>query len=315
FAPLPFAGLGEVILELEDITPGAGVYLGKEGGAVQEVIRFQKNTRNGQLGVKVTYPDDIAESDLGTLADRPTPMIGPRCFVKMLYGCGNFRWWLSSDGQHWAQPEMAWDNAPANRAFIGLQVVANRPDTHLTLKRIEFRELASLSALAAKEVREKAPAITAAPTLGFWLAEVARRQPAGIDAAEWRRACAIRSLGGGPPRELAYALLELLLDDAAARKLPLDAQLAALYDAALLVWDLRDGQGMKVSMGRRYLELGQRKYEEEGVPPWSSIRRQAMSVPVMTYLQQPANPEVNLRWELIQAASNRRPDESMRLLR
>ena len=315
FVPLPFAGLGEVILELEDITPGAGVYLGKEGGAVQEVIRFQKNTRNGQLGVKVTYPDDIAESDLGTLADRPTPLVTPHCFVKLLFGCGNFRWWVSSDGQHWAQPEMAWDNAPGNRAFIGLQVVANRPDVHLTLKRIEFRELASLSALAAKEVREKAPAITTAPTLGFWMAEIARRQPAGIDAAEWRRACAIRSLGGGPPRELAYALLELLLDDAAARKLPLEAQLAALDDAALLVWDFRDGQGMKVSMGRRYLELGQRKYEEEGLPPWSSIRRHAMSVPVMTYLQQPANPEVNLRWELIQAASNRKPDESMRLLR
>ena len=76
FVPLPFAGLGEVILELEDITPGAGVYLGKEGGAVQEVIRFQKNTRNGQLGVKVSYPDDAAESDLGTLADRHTPLVG-----------------------------------------------------------------------------------------------------------------------------------------------------------------------------------------------------------------------------------------------
>ncbi len=315
FAPLPFSGLGEVILELDDITPGAGVYLGKEGGAVQEVIRFQKNTRNGQLGVKMTYPDDTTESDLGTLAEKPIPLVGSRCFVKMLHGCGNFRWWVSSDGKHWGQPEMAADNSPGNRSFIGLQVVANRPDTHLTLKRIEFRELVGLSALAAKDVRDKAPAITTTPTLGFWLAEVVRRQPAGVDAAEWRRACAIRSLGGAPPRELAYALLELLLDDAAARKLPLEAQLAALDDAALLVWDFRDGQAMKVSMGRRYLELGQRKYEEEGLPPWSSVRRHAMSVPVVTYLQQPANPEVNLRWELIQAVSNRKPDESLRLMR
>jgi outer membrane protein assembly factor BamB len=323
FVPLPFAGLGEVILELDDITPGAGVFLGKEAGAVQEVIRFYKNTRNGQLGVKVTYPDDTAEFDLGTLADRPTPVVAPHCWVKMLFGCGNFRWWVSSDGQHWAQPEMAWDNAPGNRAFIGLQVVANRADTHLTLKRIEFRELAGLSALAAKGVRDQAkpadksstPAITTAPTLGFWLAEVARRQPAGVDTAEWRRACALRSLAGSPPRELGYALLELLLDDAADRKLSLEAQLAALDDAALLVWDNRDGQAMKVSMGRRYLELGQRKYEEEGLPPWSSIRRRAMSVPIVTYLQQSANPDVNLRWELIQAASNRQPDDSLRLMR
>ncbi len=315
FVPFPFAGLGEVILELDDITPGAGVYLGKEGGEVQEVIRVQKNTRNGQLGVRVTYPDDTAESDLGTLADRPAPLVGSRCWVKMLFGCGSFRWWISADGKHWAQPEMAADNVPGNRRFIGLQVVANRPDVHLTLKRIEFRELAGLTALAAKDTQDKAPAIVAAPTLGFWLAEAARRQPAGVDATEWRRACAIRSLGGGPPRDLAYALLELLLDDAAARKLPLETQLAALDDAALLVWDFRDGQAMKVSIGRRYLELGQRKYEEEGLPPWSSVRRHAMSVPVMTYLQQPANPDVNLRWELIQTASNRQPDQSMRLLR
>ena len=315
FVPLPFAGLGEVILELEDITPGAGVYLGKEGGMVQEVIRFQKNARNGQLGVKVTYPDDVAESDLGTLAERHTPLVGSHCFVKMLQGCGNFRWWVSSDGQHWAQPEMAWDNSPGNRAFIGLQVVANRPDTHLTLKRIEFRELAGLTALASKEVRDKAPAITAMPTLGIWLAEVARRQPAGIDVAEWRRACAIRSLGAGPSRELAYVLLELLLDDAAARKLPLEAQLAALDDAALLTWDFRAGQAMKSALGWRYLELGLRKYDEEGLAPWSSVRRRAMSVPVVTYLQQPANPDVNLRWELIQSAHSHQPEETMRLAR
>lgn len=315
FMPLPFSGLGEVILELDDITPGAGVYLGKEGGLVQEVVRFQKNTRNGQLGVRVTYPDESAEADLGTLADRPTPLVGSHCWIKLLQGCGNFRWWVSCDGQHWAQPEMAWDNSPGNRGFIGLQVVANRPDTHLTLKRIEFRELAGLSALAAKEICDKAIAFTAAPTVGFWTAEVARRQPAGVDAAEWRRACAIRSLGAGLPRELAYALLELLLDDAAARKLPLETQLAALNDAALLVWDFRDGQAMKVSVGRRFLELGQRKYEEEGLPPWSSVRRHAMSVPVVTYLQQPATPDANLRWELIQAANNRKPDETLRLLR
>ncbi|MCE9525536.1 MAG: hypothetical protein K8R36_05730, partial [Planctomycetales bacterium] len=315
FIPLPYAGLGEVILELDGLTPGSGVFLGKEQGAPQEVVRFLKNTKGGRLGVKMTYPDDTAEFDLGTLADRVTPMVDQHCWIKMLMGCGNFRWWVSCDGRHWAQPEMAVENTPGNRAFLGLQVVANRPGVQITLRRIEFRELAGLSSLAPKDVREKAPVITTAPTLGFWFAEIARRQPAGVDLAEWRRACAIRSLGGAPPRELAYALLELLLDDAAARKLPLEAQLAALDDAALLVWDFRDGQAMKISMGRRYLELGQRKYEEEGLPPWSSIRQHAMSVPVATWLQQPANPEVNLRWELIQAATNRKPDDTMRLLR
>ena len=315
FTSLPFAGLGEVILELEGVTPGAGVYLGKELGVPQEVVRFLKNTKDGRLGVKMTYPDDTAEFDLGTMADRVTPMAAPHCWIKMLMGCGNFRWWISADGQHWAQPEMAVDNVPGNRAFIGLQVVANRPGAQVTLKRIEFRELGGLSALAPKELRDKAPVITTTPTLGFWLAEVARLQPVGAEAAEWRRACAIRSLGGAPPRELAYALLELLLDDAAARKLPLETQLAALDDAALLVWDFRDGQAMKTSIGRRYLELGQRKYEEEGVPPWNSIRQHAMSVPVATWLQQPANADVNLRWELIQSITNHKPDDSMRLLR
>ncbi|MFN0018149.1 MAG: PQQ-binding-like beta-propeller repeat protein [Pirellulaceae bacterium] len=315
FIPLPYTGLGEVILELDGLTPGSGVYLGKELGAPQEVVRFMKNTKDGRLGVKMTYPDDTAEFDLGTLADRVVPTVPQHCWIKLLMGCGNFRWWVSCDGQHWAQPEMAVENTPGNRAFLGLQVVANRPGVQMTLKRIEFRELAGLSSLAVKDVRDKAPVITTAPTIGFWFAEIARRQPAGVDPTEWRRACAIRSLGGAPPRELAYALLELLLDDAAARKLPLVVQLAALDDAALLVWDFRDGQAMKVSMGRRYLELGQRKYEEEGLPPWSSIRQHAMSVPVATWLQQPANPDVNLRWELIQAATNRKPDDTMQLLR
>jgi outer membrane protein assembly factor BamB len=315
YAPLPVSGLCEVIVELADITPGTSVYLGGEQGAVREVVRFHHDRRTNRLAARVRGNDDAHEETFDDYQDKPTPLVDSRCFVRMLYGCGNFRLCLSADGLHWAQVDMANDNQPPDRRCLGLQVVANRPDTHLTLKRLVMRELAGLSSLAPADVRDRAIAVPLARSLGEWLVEIARRQPAGVDPSQWRRACAVRTLGAGAGRDLAYALLELLLDDAAARKLPAIQQLAALNDAMLVAWDLRDGQAMRVGLPKRYLQLGLRAYEQEGLPPWSSIQEAMMSAPAMTWLRQPESFEQNLRWELIDAAHRGRPQKMLELCR
>jgi outer membrane protein assembly factor BamB len=312
-ASLPGSSLCEVIAELDGVSPGTSVFLGTEQGAPPQVLRFFRDQRSGQLAAGLRGPDDFYEGPVPEFKERPAPLVDAHCFVRMLYGAGNFRWWLSSDGIHWAQLEMAQDAPPASRRYLGLQVVANRPKTHLTLKRIALRELRGLAALAPAEIRERASGFPAAASLGDWLADVTRLAPVDVDLAAWRRACAIRTLGAGANRELAHALLELLLDDAAERKLAADEQLAALNDAMLLATDLRDGQAMRVGLPSRYLALGRTAFEQEGLPPWSTIQHTLMSVPAVTSLAQPTSVAENLRWELIDSVSRKSPAETLEL--
>jgi outer membrane protein assembly factor BamB len=314
-ALLPASSPCEVIVELDDVSPGASVFLGSEQGAPPQVVRFFRDQRTGQLAAQVRGADDFHEGPVPEFKERPTPLTSGHCFLRMLYGAGNFRWWLSSDGIHWAQLEMAQDAPPANRRYLGLQVIANRPDTHLTLKRVVLRELRGLAALAPPDVRDRATGFPSAASLGDWLADVTRLTPADVDAAIWRRACAIRTLGAGASRELAYPLLELLLDDAAERRLPAAEQLAALNDAMLLATDLRDGQAMRVGLTSRYLALGRTAYEDEQLPPWSTIQQALMSVPVVTSLLQPPPLAEVLRWELIDSVNRKTPAETLELCR
>lgn len=315
YTALPVASLCEVILELDDLTPGTSVYLGTDQGAAHELIRFHLDRRTKQLAARLRGNDDAHEDQFDSYQERPTPLAGKHCFVRMLFGAGNLRWWLSSDGAHWAQVDMASDGRPPHRLVLGLQVVAQRPDTHLTLKRISLRELRGLTALAPLEVRDRALAFPEARSLGDWLADVTPLQPTDVEATAWRRACAIRTLGVGAQRELAYGLIELLLDDAAARKLPVAERLAALNDAMLLVTDLRDGQAMRLALAGRYLQLGLDGFEEERLPPWTTIQHAAMSVPVVTHFQQPSAIEENLRWELIDSVMRHAQDETLELCR
>ncbi|HZL91067.1 MAG TPA: PQQ-binding-like beta-propeller repeat protein [Pirellulaceae bacterium] len=315
YAALPMSSLCEVIVELDDVSPGTSVFLGADQGASPQVLRFFRDQRTGQLAAMLRGPDDFHEGPVQEFKERPAPLIAGHFFVRIFYGAGNLRWWLSSDGIHWAQLDMAQDAPPAGRRYLGLQVVANRPDTHLTLKRIILRELNGLAALAPAEVRQRASGFPTAASLGDWLADVTRLAPTDVDAAVWRRACAIRTLGAGAHRELAHALLELLLDDAAERKLPTAEQIAALNDAMLLVTDLRDGQAMRLGLTSRYLQLARMAFEEEEKLPWSTIQHAYMSVPLVTPLAQPPTLADILRWELIDSVSRKTAVETLELCR
>jgi outer membrane protein assembly factor BamB len=302
FAPLSFETPREVIFELDDISPGAGVYFVYEEGKVEESVRFFHDRTSKQLAAQIRSWDDKWQVDLPPPSERSTGLAGKKCWVKLLYGCGNTRWWLSSDGVHWAQPEMAHDGSQPRPTGIGIQLVANRPDTQVTLRRITVRELAGLAALAPRELRDKAIAVTKVNSLGQWLAQVVAKKPADASTPAWLRACAVRSLGAGMHRDQAYQVLEALLDDMSARNLPLDVQLAALSDATLMCFDLRDSGAMKRGLPRRMWELGLAAADRDGVPAWSSIRRTFMSVPWFTHQVGPPELERVVRAETIQRA-------------
>jgi outer membrane protein assembly factor BamB len=300
-APLPNQGLHEVILELTDVMPGTGVYLGRENGKPEEVVRFYRDRRSGQLGVRIMGAGDQWEADFDSAADKPTPLMNSHCWLRLLYGCGNVRWWLSSDGVHWAQTEPARDNAPPGVNSIGLQLTANCPGASITVKRVVLRPLKGLHSLAKPETLARAVPAPTAKSLPDWIAEASQQKPADVEAAEWLRACTIRTLAAGARRELAYPLLEALLDDAADRDLPLEQQLAALDDAMLMALELRDGQAMRVGLLSRYPRLGIQAADRasDGSSAWSSVRAAYYAAPVVTRMQLPTDLDRVIRWELI----------------
>jgi outer membrane protein assembly factor BamB len=320
FAPLPEnvalgLGLHEVTMELEAVEPGAGVYLAYEDGQAYEVIRLVRDRRSQQLVAVLRGWDDEWERDFDPATERPTAFVAPHCWIKLLYGCGNLRWWISADGVHWAQPEMAHDGVRPQPLGIGVQLVARRPSVGLTVKNISVRRLSALASLAGEDLLARGKVVTSAPTLGAWLAEILPEQPADISADDWRRASAIRSLVAGMHRDQAYPLLEALLDELPNRVLPLDRQMAILEEATLVCRDLRDGGTMRKGIPRRMQEAGLDVADREGLYPWSSVRLSMMSSPWATHLVSPLELERIIRSETIARAYRGDPAESIDFVR
>lgn len=302
--PLSNTALQMVTLELDNPTPGTGIFFGRADGAPQEILRFASDRRSGRLCVTVRE-DDVAEWDFVTKAERVIPYTAPRPWIRMLFGCGVVRWWLSCDGVHWAVPEAQCGSRTGNVTALGLHHIGNRADCRLRVRQLHIQELPTLTSLASAAARERAKPIIDSAHIGSWVTRVTELQPADVPLDEWRRACAIRSLAAGCPRELANAIIGLLEDDVAARGEPLAKQLALLNENGALV-DTRDDWAGLPGYFQRYHELATRAYEQRGERPFSLIRPIMMSMPLASPQQLRVPREETIRLELLQLAEQYR---------
>jgi outer membrane protein assembly factor BamB len=304
--PLEQAGVYEVVLEVDQATSGAGLFLGRQEGEPREVLRFVGDSDGPSLLLK--WQSDPNESPRKQPLDKGPVALAPgQAWIRLLYGCGVLRTWISHDGRHWAQPHTARSSPTGPAVVLGLHYAARRPDCRIRLRQVRLRTLPELAALADADLLARAPALHDAPQLGVWLTKVCEAQPPEADGAAWRRSCAVRTLGAGCGRDLGTALLELLLDDAADRGLPSERRLALLNEAALL-WDTGD-HGLLQKLLQRYRDLGRDAAERTGLRPYSSIRRDLMSVPLVTPHDVQVADEPTIRAELIQLAHENRLDE------
>lgn len=311
--PLPQAGLQEVVFEVDEATPGAGVFLGREDGGPHEVLRFVANPLDNRMHVSL-QTDALAQERLQPIDKAPVPLTPGQAWIRLLYGCGVLRWWISCDGRHWAQPEKGASSLTGPVTTIGLHHVPKTADCRIRLRRLTVRTLPELTGLADAGLLSRAPALHDAANLGVWLTKVAEAQPPEADVGVWRRTCAVRALAAGCPRDLGTGLLELLLDDAADRGLPRERQLALLNEAALL-WDLTSDHQRLQKLLQRYRDLGLRGQQRDGLRPYSTIRPDLMRVPLVTPHSVPVANEPTIRAELIQLAQEDRWDEARELCR
>lgn len=278
-APLPL-GLHAVEVEVQAATPGVGLFLAGSDQDVFPVVKVVKNRQTNGLCVVGGDLDDTAISDLFAPDSRLVNSVGERFWLRFLYGCGQLRWWLSPDGEQWAAPERGRTRLATGATHLGVFYAGALPSTQLRLGRVRLCRLPELTSLVAADVLPRARSAPRQPDLGQWSADVAAALPDGIDVGEWRRACALATLGAGCSRDLGHALVDLLLDDAAERGFPLDRQLRLLQEASLLV-DVRDETLPLHAWLQRFHRLGRQAFDR-GERPFSWVRSALHNVPLNT---------------------------------
>ncbi|HTN76815.1 MAG TPA: PQQ-binding-like beta-propeller repeat protein, partial [Pirellulaceae bacterium] len=314
-APLGQIGLGEVIVELEGIAPGAGVFLSADKTRNLATVRFAKNNRANPPALAAQLRrDEYREGDLSDYRERPSMHISKhKQYVRLIGGAGTLRYALSSDGLHWAEWEEIETGQPAGATSLVLDYVPHTPGCRIKLNKITIRKLPTLMAQASATLLPDAPILTnlTTPSIGQWLTEVSAQQPGNVNASEWRRTCAIRALAAGCDAELGQRLVRMLLDDAEARRLP-PQELLALYNEAFLLLDTRNNGALAQECWKRYFDLAQRAFRELGARPYSLVRQAAIASPVWFRHNYSVGDEPAIRLELVQLLYGGQWEEALR---
>lgn len=275
--PIPGSGIKLVELEVENVTPGAGVFIYRGDQPPRDVVTLMQNRRDDTY-VWMMRGDDVREGNWNGVDEHTWPQAAPRQWIRLLFGQGQIRWWVSVDGVHWAEPETPRTFREAGATHVGLHTIRVAPDCGITLRRLRVRQLAHLTALADPDVLQQAMAKVdlAKPDLMF---EVLKAQkPDDVDKSAWRRACAVAVLAEGPTQKTGETALAALLDDPHTHSLPPERQLAVLDEAARLF----DTSNRDYTLGivRRYHEVGLRAEGEAGARPFSLVRKSLMESPL-----------------------------------
>lgn len=271
---LPQKGLQQAIVELEDPQLGAGVFLGGADGKPLGVLRLVRNAANGELCLDLKA-SSLRDFDFGQPAEATVPQVGVRLWVKLLFGCGQLRWWISTDGRNWAEPGFPYRNQPGDVRVLGVTCAADQPMCGVRIKQVRFEPLAAMNGLVPERLLRQAVAAPRARTLGAWLAATLPAQPPNVQRSDWRIACALKSLAAGCPRTLGNQLLEQILEEVEQRSLPRDRHLALLREAALLI-DLSGGPTGAERFTVRYQRVG----GEGRRGLFSAVRRELLSIPL-----------------------------------
>ncbi|MGA2034099.1 MAG: PQQ-binding-like beta-propeller repeat protein, partial [Thermoguttaceae bacterium] len=234
----PRPGLYEVILQVENASPGSGVFLADDAGQPLVGLEFLRDQRTGWLGVNYGKPASggwiTIDTEHGLMA-----AVGTRQWLRLVLAGGMVRCWTSGDGKHWGQLLSPQVQAGAWRE-IGLYLQSGEAPHRIQLRALEVRALDGLTNLAPAELQDAAlrsGATKAGPTdieLGAWQQQVAEHRPAGATPAAWRFACALQTLAAGPDTRLGKPLLEKLLYDGLGSLPSLEARLRLLQDSALV---------------------------------------------------------------------------------
>jgi outer membrane protein assembly factor BamB len=275
-------GLYELVVQVDDPTPGAGIYLGQADGQPIYRLGFFSHRPTSRIVCEALPPRGGRGAVDVDPEQQPVPLVGKEQWFRLIAGLGTFKCWTSADGRSWARlpgpPPQGLP--PQGFASVGLYCLGDdqtrtlgvtETERHITLRHLELRELGGISSLASAEAREKARCFDSVADPAAWLQMVSETQPAKLAADDWRRACAIRTLAGSPPRGVAKHILLSMVREALHQRGPPETRLRLLDEAGLL-WDgwkaeeVRDFDAMYDRLGELLVREGRPRVFETLVP-------------------------------------------------
>jgi len=282
--PLIRNGLYEVILEVEEPSPGTAVYLADDRGRPVQAIGYFRDPDSGRTYFAYDLPDVQSTAGSPNIDTAAAPYVGRRQHLRLVLGGGTMKCFAGSDGVHWREALQPRRDLSGTCSQIGLYSRPGKQTQSITLRRLEVRRLDALTAVAPVELLERAKRLQLQRRdaeqvgLGAWRQTVWESQAAGTDAAAWRRACAVGALIGGAGQPLANALIEGLIEDVRCSSAPLEDKLRFLQDAALIYdgWGKEDALWLAAGYGR----LGQDQLRDVDRPCFSAVHRALMSAPL-----------------------------------
>ena len=291
--PLPRGGLQEIVFEIENPRPGAGIFLGDEQGRPRHRIGFFHDKNKDRVILEYLAPGTPrtqARKAPNNSHAYPIAALGQRHWVKLLLGSGVLKVWVSGDGQHWGRAFDPIVNLRGGAHYAGLYTLPGKQSSGVKLRRLQVRMLDAINALAPADMLKQAIAAsdavdTDAADYVAWLAAITEQQPGHLkdDAAShaWRRACAINTLAAGLNAALARELIDRLLASRPAESLNVDDKLR-LLDQMAMVSDTWSDQAELRRVLQRYFDLADAERRDGQQRPFSRIARRWMTVPLWT---------------------------------
>ena len=293
-------GLNEVVVEVDDVTPGSNVGLGslQNDPKPKATIGFLRDNNSGGLSFRWnSYGDAAMDHAVDYNGGSGAANAARHFWLKFVGGCG-LKCYTSLDGQHWARLLQPLDGPPLPLTHLTCWLPQGDKSREIRVRRITVRKLPAVESLAPPpEIMSKAPTLVI-PEFANWEAEVAKRKPAEVGAGAWRRACALKTLANGGSWPM-RALVEMLADDAVALPGSADEQIKRLDELALLddVWG--DGAAAGRFM-HHYVQIGERIQREGNPHAWSMLAPAIARSPLWCNAQYPLGLERLARAELLE---------------
>jgi hypothetical protein len=185
YAPLPGDIPSLVDVQLEDVGVGCGLYLGDAAGRPICLLRVVQDRSKKLQAIAWQDLSDSAEVSLPDWQEEPVALPGSSLWLRLVAGCGEVRWWISPDGQHWAQPHVPQKVAALPARTLGVHFPARVPTAGVTLRRIVVRPLKQLEALVVDAREDVKGARFGGASGAEWLAWAEQQRPSAIPQEAW----------------------------------------------------------------------------------------------------------------------------------
>ena len=239
--PIPLGRFHEILFELEDASPGSGIFLRGAAGILCRV-GFFRAVPGGETILGFLGPDDERTELPVQRGEERVPLAGKRQWLKLLSSCGTVKCWTSGDGVHWSRAldSVTFQGLPSEAGIYCLKGAARR----VRLRGLQARAAdETLLSVVPEGILET---ITLPDEVGSlspekWLSAVGGSRPAGDDPRARRLGWTWRTLIDGCSPALGNFLLCELLRSGFEKTESSEDRIRLVEEAALLASDLDPG--------------------------------------------------------------------------